>query len=132
MNLEGVEVAGDEQGRVVQIVFVQKELVIGRLEVGMSALLLPGEESLVPHIGPAPAAAGLLRAALKAVEGAMRVSLRRCGKAKQPAQIDKVFLRARFLFERGVLPLSDKFGKIHNRGLYASALSDSPLQSASA
>ena len=53
MDLEPVHVADDEQGRVVERFTVAQELIVGSVEVLVLSLVLPGEVSLFPNIGPA-------------------------------------------------------------------------------
>ena len=72
----------------------------------MLALVLPGEASPLPHIGPARGPGGLGDALLEGVAGAGLVHIRRCRFIQQPTQVEKVLLAARALGERGALPLA--------------------------
>ena len=57
VDLEAVEVADDEQRRVLEGLPVLQELVVGGLQVLALALVLPGEVAALPDVGEAVAAA---------------------------------------------------------------------------
>ena len=65
VDLEAVHVAHDQERRVLQDFAVLEELLVGGVEVLVLALVLPGEEALLPDVGPALAAALLARPILE-------------------------------------------------------------------
>ena len=77
-DAEPHHVRDDQQRRVLQGERVLAQLVERRVKVGAAALVLPGEASALPHVGPAVAAGILPRATLEAVPLARRVRFRRC------------------------------------------------------
>ncbi len=89
---DAVEVAGDEEGRVFEVVLVADELAVGGVEVLVRALVLPGEVVAVPDVGEAFAAAELFGAALEGVEVAGGVGLDGGGDAEGVAEVGEVGL----------------------------------------
>ena len=77
MDLDGVEVGDDQQGRVFEVVLVAQQLVVGFDQVLVRPLVLPGEVSAVPDIGPAVAAGRFGGATFEGEEVAGRVQVRR-------------------------------------------------------
>jgi len=80
------------------------------------ALVLPGEAMPPPHIRPAIAAAGFLRALLKGEPVAMRIRLGRGFDPQQAAERDEMTLGAAALLEGAVAPEGDKFGDVSGSG----------------
>ena len=101
-------VGDDQQGRVLQRQHVLPQLSECRVQVGVLALVLPGEVVALPHVGPTAAARVLARAALEAImlAGGVVFGWRRL--AEQPAQVDEVLLRRRALLELDGAPLGDE------------------------
>jgi hypothetical protein len=93
MDLEAVEVADHQERQVLQILAVLEQLVIRLFQVGMLALVLPGDVPAKLDVGPAGATAGFLGAALKGVEAAGWVGIGRGGHPEQLAQVVEVRLR---------------------------------------
>ena len=52
MDLEAVEVADHQERQVLQILAVLEQLVIRLFQVGMLALVLPGDVPAKPDVGP--------------------------------------------------------------------------------
>ena len=94
-DAESQHVGDDKQRRVLQRQRVLAELGEGGVQVGVRALVLPGEVMALPNVGPAIAAGFLARAALEAVVLAGGVGLGGGRLIQQPAQVDEVFLRRR-------------------------------------
>ena len=67
VDLEAVEVADDQQRRVLEVLAVVQELLVGGLQVLVLALVLPGEVAALPDVGEAVPAAGLGDALLEGV-----------------------------------------------------------------
>ena len=63
---DAADVADDQQGRVFERLAVLQQLAVGFVQVGMLALVLPGEVTAVPDVRKAFAAAGLGGAGLEA------------------------------------------------------------------
>ncbi len=76
VDLDRLDVGDDEQRRVFQRLAVLEELLVGAVEVGVLALVLPGERAALPHIGPA------LPAALLGQRPSRRRSSRRWGRRR--------------------------------------------------
>ena len=116
-DAEPHQVRDDEERRVLKGQRVLAELVEGRVEVRVPALVLPGEAVALPYVRPAVAAGVLARPALEAVALADRVGLRRGRLAEQPAQIDEMLLRGGALLEpRRRPPLGDERAGGHADG----------------
>jgi hypothetical protein len=101
---DALTVAHDEQRRVLQFQRVVGELLERGVEIAPGLLVFPAEVAALPHVGPAVAAARLLRAALEAVV----VRVARLVHAKQLAQVVEMRLRAGAFGERVVLPGGDE------------------------
>jgi hypothetical protein len=82
VDFETVEIRDDEERRVLQVLPVEEELLIGLEQAAALAFVFPGEVALPPDVGPALAAAGLVDAALERVPGALRIGGRRLGLAR--------------------------------------------------
>lgn len=123
VDLELVEVAHDEQRRVVKGLAVLEQLRVRRPEVLVHALVLPREPSAAPDVREPVAAAGLLGTLLKGVEGAVGIGLVRRRLPEHPAQVDEVFLCSSALRGRVPGPLVGEFGRRHRHGraIYSSA-----------
>jgi len=86
------------------------------------ALVLPGEAMPPPHIRPAIAAAGFLRALLERKPVTMRIRLSRGLDPQQATERDEMALRATALFEGAVAPEGDKFRDVSGRRHLASSV----------
>ena len=71
VDLEAIQIADDEQRRVLQVLAVLQELLISSGQVLVGAFVLPGVKAALPDIGEAPATAGFGDAALKGVRVTM-------------------------------------------------------------
>ena len=98
-DAEPRHVGDDQQRRVLQGQGVLPQLVEGGVQVGMLALVLPGEVMPFPHVGPAVAPAVLAGAALEAVVLAGRVGFGGGRLSQQSAQVDEMLLRRGALLE---------------------------------
>lgn len=116
MHLESVQVAHHQQRRVVKILAVLQQLLIGGGQVLALALVLPAEMVLEPDIGPAVAAAALGRPLLKAEEGAALVGGGRSRLAEHVAQVNEMRLRGAALGEGAALPAGDELGQCEAHG----------------
>jgi hypothetical protein len=92
VDLKAVEIANDEQRRVLQALAVLEQLLISGLEVFVFALVFPAELALHPHVGPTFAAVTGLHALLEGVPQSARIDLRRLGLAEQLAQVEEMLL----------------------------------------
>ena len=113
VDAEAPHVGDDEQGRVLQRQRVLPQLLKGGVQVGVGALVFPGEVPALPHVRPAALAAVLPRLAFKSVALAGGVILRRRLLAQHPAEVDEVLLRRRPLVQRHAAPLGDELGRRH-------------------
>jgi hypothetical protein len=95
VNLDPLEVGDHEERRVLERVSVPLQLEVRGLEVLALALVLPGEEALLPDVGEAITSVELLGALLEGVPGAGRVGIGRGGLAQHPAQVAEVGLGRR-------------------------------------
>lgn len=68
----------------------------------------PGEEALLPNIGPTLAAGLLVGSRFEGKRFTGGVSFSRGGVAKQPTQVEKVFLGRRAFVDRGFAPLDNE------------------------
>jgi hypothetical protein len=117
MDRDLLHVGHDEQGRVLQALAVLQQLLVGFGEVGVFALVLPGEKAALPDIGPALAAALLVGAGLEGVARAARVVLHGGGVADQAAQVDKMLLVTATFLDGSLPPLLDEcLGSEHRNG----------------
>ncbi len=104
----GVDVGYDEEGRVLQGLAVLEQLLIGFVEVGVFAFVLPGEVVFFPDVGPALAAASLGRAGFEGEGLAGGVFFGGGGVADEAAEVDEVLLAGGAFFEGGVAPFVDE------------------------
>ena len=112
-DAETDHVRDDQKRRVLQRKRVLPQLPERRIEVGVPALVLPGEVVALPDVCPSAAAVVLSRAALEAVAFASRIGVGGRGLAQHPAQVDEVLLRGGSLLEFGGPPLGDEFTRGH-------------------
>ena len=119
VDLEAVEVADDEQRRVLKSLAVLQELLVGGGQVLVLALVLPGEVAALPDVGEAIAADGLLGALLEGVPVAGRVGLVGGRHAEHAAEVDEVLLGGGPLGALVVGPLLGELsrcqGPVHGR-----------------
>ena len=110
---DAVHVADDQQRRVLQGLAVLEELLVGRVEVLVLALVLPGEVAPLPDVGPAVAAAVLRRALLEGERLPGGVDRRGLRVADELAQVEEVLLGGGPLGEPVSLPLAPKLCDVH-------------------
>ncbi len=110
---DAVHVAHAQERGVAEGFAVSEELVVGGFEVLVLAFVLEGEEVLLPHVGPAVAAAVLGGAALEREPFALGIGVGRLGVVEQLAQVEEVLLRAGALREVRLLPLDEETGDVH-------------------
>ncbi len=103
-----VDIGDDQQGWVEQGLAVLEELLVGSIQVGMLALVLPREVAPLPDVGPAVASALGVRTSLEGKGRAGGISFRWRGVADQVAQVDEMFLGAGAFLERARAPFLDK------------------------
>ena len=123
---EPVEVAGDQQGRVLEGERIALQLIERPVEALAPALVFPAEAAALPDVRPAFAAGGLGGAALEAVPLALGVGVGRLGLVQQLAQVVEVRLRRRPLLEVGRLPFGDELLRRHRSAPLASGLEAPP------
>jgi hypothetical protein len=119
VDLEPVEVADDQERRVLQGLAVPLELLIGGLEVAVLALVLPAELLLQPDVGPALLAVGRVDALLEGVPTSGRIDVSRLRLAEDSAQVGEVRLAGGPLGQVGGLPASDEVMGRHGGRLWA-------------
>ena len=131
-DAEPPHVGDDQKRRVLQGQGVLPELVEGGVEVGLPALVLPGEAVPLPHVGPAVDTGLLAGALLEAVGLAGRVGLGRRRLSEEPAQVDEVLLRGGAFLQLRRPPLGDEFTRGHgftcNQGLVRNEVTMTNLQ----
>ena len=115
-NAETSHIRHDQQWWVFQRQRILSQLAERLVEVGVFALVLPGEVTSFPHVRPAVFAGVLSRAALEAIPLARGVVFRRRGLAEQTAKVEEVLLGRRALFQLGSLPLGDELVRGHPLG----------------
>jgi hypothetical protein len=108
VDLDPVDSADDQQRRILKGLPVLEQLLVGRVEVGVLALVFPGEGATLPDVGPAAAAPLRRRAGLEGKGGAGRIRFRRRRMANEVTEIEKMLLRSRPLFQGCVPPLGDE------------------------
>ena len=113
-DAEPRHVRDDQQRRILQRQCVLPELGEGGVEVGVLALVLPGEVVPLPHVGPAGGAAIFAGVALEAIMRAVRIGLRGRGLVQQPAQVEEMLLRGGDFLQRGSAPLGDEGCRSHS------------------
>ena len=91
-DLDPIDIADDEQGRVAEIVLVGEQLDVGGFEVLALALVLPGEEVSFSDVGEAAPSTGLRHPLIEGVVVAGGVGVVRGGLAEHPTQVDEVLL----------------------------------------
>ena len=115
-DAEPPHVRNDQKRRVLKRQGVLTKLVEGGVEIGVTALVLPGEVVALPYVGPAVAAGVLAGPALEAVMLAGRIGLGRRGLAQEAAQVDEVLLRSGTLLQLRRPPLGDELTRRHGIG----------------
>ncbi len=105
---EALEVAGDEQRRVVEGQGILLKLCQSGVEVGTLALVLPGEVAFLPDVAPAAPARGLDRPLLEAVVGTAHIDIGGLGLVQQLAHVEEMRLGGLTLAQRRELPTRDE------------------------
>ena len=108
VDLDSIDVADDQQRRVFQRFAVLLQLAVGFDQVGVLALVFPGEMALVPDVRKALLAGQLFRAGFEGEEIAVGVHFDRFLMVHQLAEIVEMRLVSRALFERCRLPPGDE------------------------
>jgi hypothetical protein len=113
VDLDPVEIGDHEERWVLEGVLVVDELAVGGPQVLALALVLPGEEALLPDIGEAVTAVELLGPLLERVPGAGRVGIGRGRLAEHPAEVAEVGLGRGALAGRHTAPFRGELGGGH-------------------
>ena len=108
VDAKALAVADDQERRVGECAAVEQQLAVGFVQVGVVALVLPGEVVALPDVSVALSASGLGRARLEGVPGARRIGFGRRGMVQQPAEVDEMFLRHRALVQLDGTPFGDE------------------------
>ncbi|MBI2929680.1 MAG: hypothetical protein HYY24_28805 [Verrucomicrobia bacterium] len=108
VDADDVQVAHDQQRRVVEVGAVFEKLVISGPEVFVPAFVFPAKEVLFPNVGPTVAAAVLGRASLKGEPLSFRIGRLRLGVADEFAEVEKMRLRGGALRQVNLAPLGNK------------------------
>jgi hypothetical protein len=77
VDFETVKIANDEERRVIQVLTVLEQLLIGGLEIFVFALVLPGEKAAHPNVSETVTAGSLRDAFLEGVSIALLIDLGR-------------------------------------------------------
>ena len=117
MDFEAVQVADNQERRVLKRFAVKLKLPEGRLQVAVFALVLPAELALAPDIRSALAALRGIDALLERIPGTGRVHVTRLRLIEEGTQIGEVRLTGRPLGKIGHLPASDELVRSHGRSL---------------
>jgi len=120
MDFEPVEIAHDEQGRVLERLAVVEQLLVGSRQVRSLALVLPSEMVLLPDVGEPVAAGSLLGALLERIMLIGRVVVR-SWVSEHPAQVDEVLLGRGALGTRAARPLGRELRRRHRVTLAVAA-----------
>ncbi len=102
-----------------EILAVEKELVVGRVEVFVFAFVLPTEVAAHPDVGPTVAALGFLDAALEGVPLAVGIGGGRFRLVEQVAEVEEMLLAGAPLGEIDLLPLGDELLRSHAKSVWA-------------
>jgi hypothetical protein len=112
-NPEAVEIAGDQERRILERERVALQLIDGVVEAATAALVLPAEAAALPDIRPALAAGGLADAFLEAVRLALGVGVGRLRLVQKLAQVIEMGVRGGSLLQVRRLPLRDEIFRCH-------------------
>ncbi|MBB3989585.1 hypothetical protein GGR19_000990 [Croceicoccus naphthovorans] len=113
VDAEAVHVTDDQQRRIVERDGILLQLGECAVEVLLLALVFPGEAFLAPDICPALAPAGFGSALFKGEPFALGVGGDRVFDVEQAANVVKVRLGSRTLFQVNGAPFLDKFCRGH-------------------
>jgi hypothetical protein len=103
-----VDVADDQQRRVVERLAVLEQLLVGLVQVGVLALVLPAEEAALEDIRKTLPAAQLGCTVLEGEGCALGIRVGRRGVIQQPAEVEEMLVGRRALFERGLAPFDNE------------------------
>ena len=109
VDLEAAQVAHNQQRRVLQVLAIKEQLVVGGQQILVLGLVLPTEVAAHPDVGPALTARCFTDAPLETERSAIGISGRGLVLAQQFAEIEKVLLAGAAFAEIGPLPLGDEF-----------------------
>ena len=105
---DALHIRNHQQRRIEQRFPVLQQLLIGRIQVFVLALVLPGEKALLPYICPALTAALLADTRLEGEGVAGGIGLRWRGMPHQAAKIDEMLLRCGAFFQLRMTPFGDE------------------------
>lgn len=108
-----VEIGDDQQRRVFEVVLVPQELVVGLVEVLVRPLVLPGEVTAIPDVGPPLAAGRFGGALLEGVGRAVLVDLGRRRHIQDAAELEEVLLRGGALGAGDAGPVANEIDGVH-------------------
>lgn len=111
-----LDVADDQQRRVLEVLAVVEQLAVGGVQVGATSLVLPSKEPPTPHIGEAGGAVELGDALLEAVPIVRGVGLGGREDTEHRAEVIEVRLRDLALATSVRPPLRDELVSGH-RGM---------------
>ena len=89
---DALDVADDQERRVLQRFSVLEELLIRLLQVSIGSLVLPAEEALLPDVGKPLAAGGLLNRLLEGKRLSRRIKVSGATMPQQIAKVEKMLL----------------------------------------
>jgi len=115
VNLELVEIANDEQRRIVERLAVLEQLLIGGPQVLVLALVFPTEFLIEPDIGAALAIVRRINAFLEREPFSGRINISRLGMIEQLAQIEEMLLEGAAFRKVGGLQFGDELVRRHER-----------------
>lgn len=113
VNLEAIEIAHDQERRIVERLAIAKELLVRGVEVLVLPLVFPAELLIEPDIGPTLAIVGRVDAFLKREPFARRINIGGLGMIEQFAQIEEVLLIGAAFRKVGGLPFGDELVRGH-------------------
>ncbi len=134
VDFEAVEVADDQEGRILEVFAVLEELFVGGSEIFVFAFVFPAEVASEPDVGPAVASGcwrfwlggslalpsgvcfsivvvncGFADTAFEGVPSAFGIGGGRFGLAEEVAEVEEVLLACAALGELSGLPLLNEF-----------------------
>ena len=112
-NAEAHHVGDNQKRGILQYQGVLPELPERDVEIGMLALILPGEVVPLPNVSPTVAPLVFARSALEAVALTGRIGVGGRWLVEHPAQVDEVLLGSRAFLHFGRSPLSDELSWGH-------------------
>ena len=108
VDAKPLTVADDQERRVAERAAVEQQLTVSAIQIGVAALVLPGEEVALPDVSIALPAGRLGCARLEGVPSARRIGFGRRGMVQQPAKVDEMLLRHRTFVQLDGTPFGDE------------------------